>query len=184
MELKTEGIVLYVVPYGEEHEIAGVLGPSGLLSFMRKWKRRRAPLSPLTRCEFVCRQGRGEMGTIKEMSILDPYLSLRERLEVIQAAMECVAAVRKILLPGEHAEKIYLLFKSFLERMGEAADPLTFLSAFYLKLLIHEGLLELEKLSLEMALLASERSFSALKALKLPPEVHDSIKKLFLNSVL
>lgn len=178
MEVRSEGIVLYVVPYGEEDEVAGIFTPLGLFSLVRKWKQRKAPLSPLSCCDFLWQEGKGDMVKVKEMHLLNAYLPLRERLETLEAAMGCLQAVRYTQGP-EPAERLYQLLKSFLERMPRAKDPQTFLSAFYLKLLIYDGLLDLTKLNFEMAHLAAERSFTALSALELPKGFHNQVKKLF-----
>lgn len=178
MEVRNEGIVLYVIPYQEEHEIAGVFAPSGLVSLIRKWKRRKAPLSTLARYEFIWTEGRGEMGTVKEISLLDAYLPLRASLISLQAAMKCLSAVRKT--QGRHgAERLYTLLRSFLTKISHAKDPQTYVSSFYLKLLIHEGVLELDRLDLEMAILAAERSFQSLSARVYPAELHQKIERMF-----
>lgn len=178
MEVRSEGIVLYVVPYGEEDEVAGIFTPLGIVSLVRKWKQRKAPLSPLTCCEFIWQEGKSDMVKVKEVHILNAFLPLREKLESLEAAMSCLQAIRQTQGP-EPSERLYLLLKSFLEQLPQALDPQTFLSAFYLKLLLHDGLLDLEKLDLAMAHLALERSFTSLSKLEFPKAFHANVKKLF-----
>lgn len=178
MEVRSEGVIIQVVPYGEEHEVITYFGPLGLRSGLRKWKQRKAPLQSLCHYELAWKEGRGELVAIKEASLLDPYLSLRNRLETLEIGMRCLSALRHSQ-GAAASERLYLLLTTFLEKMSGARDPHTFLSAFYLKLLIHDGLLALETLDLEMAQLAAERSFAALCQLILPPATHARIETLY-----
>lgn len=181
MEKRTEGIILYVVPYQDRHEIAGVFGPEGKISLIRKWGRgtNKSPLSPLTKCEFVWKEGRGEMGTLQEVHLLDPYLKLRDSLKSLHAAMDCLASIKETQAADHPAERLYLLLVKILEALPHANQKETLLSVFYLKLLLHDGLLPLESLTLEMAELLAERSLSVLSEKHLSPEQHQAIKKFY-----
>jgi DNA repair protein RecO len=183
MEIKSEGIILWVVPYGEEGEVASVFTPHGLVSLIRKRRTGKTPLSPLTRCEFIWKEGKGEMGTLKEVSLHNPYLSLRGHLETLESAMECLQAVRQALIGAAPAEPLFRLLDGILQRLAESADPRAFSSLFYLKLLIHEGLLDLDCLDADMASLALARSFSSLLRTTFPREFHDRVQRLFQESI-
>lgn len=185
MELRSEGIILYVVPFQDRHEIATVFGAEGKLSLIRKWGRssKKAPLSPLTRCEFVYRPGTGDISNLSEITVLDAYLPLRASLDLLESAMECLSIINKTQQVNQKSDKLYLMLTLFLENLPKAKDPRTIVTTFYLKVLLHEGLLPLEKLSLEMAQLTASRSLSELSSIQMPPEVYQQTKALFIECI-
>lgn len=185
MERQIEGIILFVTPYQERHEILGVFTPEGKISLIRKWGlgKKSSPLSPLTRVEFFYETGKGEMGKIKESALKDPMLKLRADFDCLNAAMSLLRALQLTQEGEAPSEALYRLTLKMLAYLPESKDKKSVLSLFYLKLLLHEGLIPLETLDLEMAELAPLRSLSALDKKIYSNAFHDKVKRLFEESV-
>lgn len=185
MERRAEGIIISVIPYQDRHEIASVFTPYGMISLIRKWGRgpKKSPLSPLTRCEFIWKEGQGELGTVEEIHLLDPFLRHRDSLKSLQCAMECLSAIKLTQQINQPAERLYQLLLKIIEALPDTEQKATLLSAFYLKLMIHEGTLPIESLTLEMAELAACRSIQTFTTTTLSREEHEAIKMLFEESI-
>lgn len=148
MTQQTEAIVLTALPFKEYDRILTLFAPQGLLklfvkSTKRSYLQNAALTSPLTCGEFHYTQGRNELHRFREGRIYHQNLHIRGRLESLTAAEQMIHALLKSQLPHKAAPQLYHLFRLFLLRLPEFEDPKKLTTLFLLKILKHEGILQL-----------------------------------------
>lgn len=136
------GIVLDTLPFRDKDLIVTLLTAEGLVKF---FYRRRQIISPLIEGEFLLTKGRGDLYRFSDMTILDQHTRLRERLENLEAAGLMIRAVLRSQDPDRECPGIFLLFRKLLNELPESKDPMQLAHLFLLKVLIHEGLLQLDE---------------------------------------
>ncbi len=186
---KTPGITLSSKPFGERDKILHVFTFShGLISVIIK--RLSAKKSVLLTAaghfcesEFIFRRSRTEMVTLQEASILEENLFIRSSLAMIECASSMAMAILKSQIPFKPAPGVYLLLSGYLKKLASFETPHTLAASFYLKLLLHEGLLNLKELDDDMQTLALSRSFDAMRQIKIEAGALPAIKTLFENTI-
>jgi len=148
MSLQTEGIVLQAIPFKEYDRILTLFSSAGLLKFFVKVRKKDylkciALTSPWTRVELHYTLGRGDLHRMTEGFILSQHLRLRESLEILEAADTMTKAILHSQLQGKPAPKLYSLLCLFLHQLPSCHYPKSLASAFLIKILTHEGLLQL-----------------------------------------
>ena len=139
---KSVGIVLSTLSLKESDQILTLFSPEGLLKIFVK--RRRLTLATLlTEGEFVFELGRGDLVRFRDGTILDQHLSLRERLESLEVAGELTQAVLRSQWQGKSSPRLYALFRHLLQKIPHIEAPQKLVSLFLLKVLRHEGELQL-----------------------------------------
>lgn len=146
--IQSEAVVLQALAFKEYDRILTLFSPQGLFKLFAKGKKRdyfhfAALTSPLTHAEFHYTVGRKDLHRLYEGSILNQNVRLRERYETLQAADKMVAALLKSQWIGKPAPKLFHLFRLFVEHLPIVKDPTSLTIAFLLKILAHEGLLQL-----------------------------------------
>lgn len=189
---KIEGIVCHALPFQDNDIILTVFSDTlGMVKFFLKKARLRkewrgAAISPLTQAEFIYSQGKGELLSCHEISILSCHVKLREKLNRLEAALEILHALKNGYSTGHPAPLIYALSLRYLEALSSIADPSALSSSFRLKILNHEGLLSSEIdpffstdewVLIEQ--LALNRSLSFFTDLVLPDYLHDKIGQFY-----
>ncbi|NGX53295.1 MAG: DNA repair protein RecO [Chlamydiae bacterium] len=147
-QYQVEGIVLHAVPFKEYDKILTLFTPTtGLLKLFFKSSRRfsfvqNALTTPLTVGEYLYSQGRKDLHRFRDGTILHQNLALRNNLETLQTAEKLAHAIYQSQWPGKAAPQLYLLLRTFLEKIPESPHPDTLHTAFLLKILKHEGILQ------------------------------------------
>ena len=208
---QVEGIVLQAVPYKDYDRILTLFAPTGILKFFVKIRKRdylhfAALTSPWTRIELQYTLGRKDLHRVQEGTILAQNLCLRDSFANLTAADTMSQALLRSQWQGKAAPQLYSLFRLFLENLPISTAPSTYASAFLIKTLAHEGMLQLSTpqpscryggeqyhpshappgyltFSADEELLFSQlavsRSLSHIGALTLPAELHTKIATLF-----
>jgi DNA repair protein RecO len=179
MEIKTEGILLSTLDFQERHEIVTIFGrESGIVKGIRKFAKgkKKIPLAPPFCCDFVLIPGRGDLYGVAEEGVKDTFPKLRERWESLEAAFECLEALKKW---EGGSSLIYDLLKKILHHIPKASDPYVLSSMFLVKLLLHEGLIHPKEDEKWLYVLAYSRSFKDLESLAIDPDERNLIKKTF-----
>lgn len=145
---QTEGIVLQATPFKDYDRILTLFAPGGLLKFFVKVRKRdylhcAALTSPWTRVELHYMPGRKDLHRMSEGTILAQNLRLRESFDTLAAADTMVQAVLRSQWQGKPAPKLYTLFRLFLEHLPQSTTPQGCVTAFLIKILAHEGTLQL-----------------------------------------
>jgi DNA repair protein RecO len=138
-----EGILLQAIPYLETRRILKVFTKDvGILSMMASSK--KVPFAtPFCRAEWVFRKSSGDIHSLKEGSLLDPLLHLRESYGKIQAAGSIASDLLRSQMANKASEGLYdLLLASFTHL---AVNPQAVAQSFRLKLLQFEGLVQLQR---------------------------------------
>ena len=147
---QVEGIVLQAIPYKDYDRILTLFAPTGILKFFVKIRKRdylhfAALTSPWTRVELQYALGRKDLHRVQEGTILAQHLRLRDSFANLTAADTMSQALLRSQWQGKAAPQLYSLFRLFLEHLPHSAAPHTYASAFLIKMLAHEGMLQLSK---------------------------------------
>lgn len=145
--VKTEGIVLRSIRYGEADRILHVFTPhSGRLSAIAKGVRKARSrfggrLEPYFRLDLVLYQGRSDLLTVTSASTLAGHPRLREHHAGLDVAARACAAVDRVLDPGDPHPGVYHLLSNELALLDadRAHATLSNAVAFRLKLLLAAG---------------------------------------------
>lgn len=147
-EEKTAGVLLQTIPYLGRQRILKVFAQEGgLLTFMAKsakpaWT---AFTTPFCIAEWVYRKGQKEIHTLKDGSLLDGLLELKQDYNVLNAAGRMAQDLLSCQLPAKSAGDLYPLFCAYLKKLPQFKKPEILAASFKMKLLLHEGLLSLQK---------------------------------------
>ncbi len=146
---KAEGITLFSYPLKEKSKIIKVYTlEKGLLSFVTNYISRKnltmiSFCSPCTYSEIIYIDKNKDLLTVKEITIKNLYLPLRDSFEKLEAAI-CIA---KSTLTSQQENKpndtLFNLIERYLTKISSAKNPIAYTCSFQLKLLILEGLLDL-----------------------------------------
>ena len=146
--LKTEGIVLRSMRYGEADRILHVFTPDrGRLSAIAKGVRKAKSrfggrLEPFFRIDLVLYEGRSDLLTVTSANTVQGYRHLREHGAALDVAARACDAVDRMFDPGDPHPGVYHLLTNELALLDE--DPATHAThanalAFRLKLLLAAG---------------------------------------------
>jgi DNA repair protein RecO len=179
MEEKTQGILLHCFAYLGRKKILKVLTQdSGLLTFMAQ--NERFPTTPFCLAEWVFFRGQKEIYSLKDATLLDPLLELRQDYHVLSAAGSMAQNLLQTQMPNKKAP-FHLSFAYFKKL---PLNPTILQASFQLKLLLFEGLLSPERPSLfteeeweQVSILAFGERFSLIQEVKEAP--FSKIQSLF-----
>ena len=146
--VKTEGIVLRSMRYGEADRILHVFTPhSGRLSAIAKGVRKARSrfggrLEPFFRLDLVLYQGRSDLLTVTSAATVAGFPRLREHGRALDVAARACDAVDRMFDPGDPHPGVYHLLANELALLD--ADPAAHATtanalAFRLKLLLAAG---------------------------------------------
>ena len=120
-QIKTEGVVLKTLDFGEYDRLLTVYTPEcGLIKIVANGANRRQSRSrpqkgmtaPLCRGEFAFQPKSGELFKLLESRLIDPYLPLRQDISLIQTACDLAQALTDSQLLWKPAPKLYrMLFE-------------------------------------------------------------------------
>lgn len=149
--IQTEGVVLQTLQFKETDQILTLFTPAGLLKLFVKGKRKtyNALTTPLTAGEYLYAPGKRDLHQFFDGTILRQHVRIRDRYETLVAAEELVQGLLHSQWLGKPAPRLYTLFCYFLEKIPEMATPSQLATAFLLKILLHEGILQLEEECME-----------------------------------
>lgn len=145
--VKTEGIVLRSIRYGEADRILHIFTPhSGRLSAIAKGVRKARSrfggrLEPFFRLDLVLYEGRSDLLTVTSASTLAGHPRLREHHAALDVAARACDAVDRVFDPGDPHPGVYHLLANELALLDadRAHATLSNALAFRLKLLLAAG---------------------------------------------
>lgn len=143
MSFTVEGLIIKTIPYRESDHILTVFSKEqGLISLFCKKKNRPnvSFISPLVQAEFVLRQGKGELYLCEEISLIDSFLKIREKIESFEAAFQILRLILDSQFPHKSAPQLYELLIRYFQEIPLSAYPQTLSASFSAKVLRHEGL--------------------------------------------
>lgn len=135
-EEKTQGILLQLTPYLGRKKILKVFTrDSGLISLFAK----STHLSPFCIAEWVYHKGVKEIYSLKDTTLLDPLLPLRDSYATLSAAGSMAQDLLRTQFPDKKTPELFDLACLYLKHLP--SNPTIFAASFRLKLLFYEGLL-------------------------------------------
>lgn len=212
-QYQTEGIVIHTIPFKEIDKIVTLFtANSGLLKLYIKGCRRYSHIqnvltTPLTVGEYLYFHGKKDLHRFRDGTILHQNLGLRRDLDTLQVAEKLTQAVYHTQWPGKPSPNLYTTLRLFLEKLATCTHPTTLHTAFLIKILKHEGLLQLPSSGGDhfryagecflpdtapegalafstdeertLTCLANNRSMDTLSSLSLPESLTQKIQSLF-----
>lgn len=147
--LHTEGIVLKVVDFGEYDQILTVFTPErGVVKWIVKKYQAKGRLlnkiSPLSRAEFFYIETKGEIWKCREMTLLNPYLKLRENYAWLETAGRFLNWIVTSQMEQKPAPKLYSQFMIYLEKIPLLSNLPALELSFLIQILKHEGVINLD----------------------------------------
>ncbi len=140
-EEKTEGLLLQSIPYLGTQTILKVFTPElGLLSLIVK----KGIFQPFCIGEWVYIEKTQGLYPLKDASVFEHFLELRTSFAILSAAGKIGRALLQSQLPGKGGG-LYALAIAYLKKLPQFSHPETLVCSFFLKLLLHDGLLSLKK---------------------------------------
>lgn len=149
--LKTEGIVLRSIRYGEADRILHVYTPGhGRVGAIAKGARRArsrvgARLEPFMQVDLVLHEGRSDLYTVTGVDTVDARPGLRDSAAALDAAARACDAVARLFETDDPHPEVYALLANELTLLAGRVgpDPAAFVAnalAFRLKLLLAAGI--------------------------------------------
>lgn len=141
----TEGIVLQVIPYGNEEQILTLFTPlAGIIKvFCKRSVHKGQRFMPLTLTETIYRERKSEICACEEIILLNAFLSLRQTYSLLQGGCDLLRVIYGTQMVGKPAPQLYSLLLYCLETLPKVKDVQSIVICFKLKVLMHEGLLDI-----------------------------------------
>lgn len=147
-EERLQAIILKAIPFRDKQSIITLLSKErGVVSMIVKGLNKTRPhltacITPLAESEFIYREGRSDLLSCLDASLIDPHLALREKYSFLQTAMQLAKALLDTQYPAKPSTTLYILLSRFLKQIPLFGENISTLKCcFILKLLKHEGLL-------------------------------------------
>ena len=188
----SEAIVLRSLPFKERERLLTLFSQKqGLLSLIIK-KISSSSLnlftlsSPFCCAEYHFSKRNSDIFSFIDATVCDEHLFLREKYSHLETASAFAEAILSSQLPHKSTPALYALLKQFLRQIPHFEDPRPLIASFYLKVLKHEGIINIQELPLPQELaknLLEARQFSSLKEIQLSTALLSTLKKKFLDLV-
>jgi len=143
---REQGVVLRTYKLGEADRIVVLLtqGEGKVRAVAKGVRKTRSRfggrLEPFSHVDLSLYRGRGELDTVTQVEVLNPFRALREDYDRVTAGTAMLEAVDQVAQEREAAVRIYLLLVRALRALdGDPRDPSVVLDAFLLKLMALEG---------------------------------------------
>ncbi len=172
---RLEGIVLKSLNFQDNDKILTVFSRDlGLVKLIvKKGNTKHCPAhltSPLSQGEFIYSKGNSDLLKCQEISPINNYFNLRENLEELEASCDMLQSLLDSQPPHTPSSHLYDLCCSYFSKMPAMEYPQLLADSFRLKILRHDGLLNLNPVcsictvALEAHYVSSGESFCRLHA--------------------
>ncbi len=141
---RCNGVVLRTYPLGEADRIVSFVTDTNgkvraVAKGIRKTKSRiGARLEPGTHVSLLIYQARGDLDIVSQADTINPHKHIREDLDRLTHAASLLEAVDLVSQEGQTDSQLYRMLVGALKSLDEADSPLM-VSAFYWRVLAHEG---------------------------------------------
>jgi len=188
---KVEGIILVSRPFRERDRLLTLFSKEmGLLKLIAlrvggSKKIRGLFVDPLSKGEFIFKKrDKSDLFPLKEGSLLDPFLHLREDYSLIEAAGNMANALLRTQSLQKPAPHLYQLFTYLLQKLNFSVHPDLITTIFQLRLLKHEGLFSIDHLPFkatkeeieQLKLLTFEPDFEKIRGIYIQVELKEKIR--------
>lgn len=148
--MQSQGIVMQQTPFQDFDYIVKIFTKDhGILNFFlkgskRSLKQKQCLSNPFTELELVFYRTKGELLRIQETKVLDQNLHVRQKLQYMRLCQSFLQSLNKSQVTGKASPQLYRLLIAYIKQIDKVSFPKNLLSSFYLKSLIHEGILNLD----------------------------------------
>ncbi len=143
---KTEGILLSASTYLERQKILKVFtSQEGLITLFAKKTSFASLYSPFLIGEWVYEQKTTDLYLLKDASLIQDLSDLRQNYAALLSAGKIAQNLLKSQLNGKPSPLLYALTAKYFEKLQTFPKPENLAASFDLKLLLHEGLLNLQE---------------------------------------
>ncbi|MCI5641623.1 MAG: DNA repair protein RecO [Chlamydia suis] len=148
MQLILPGIVLSQSPAEKQHVIVKIFSPSGLLSAFAKNGAAlscdfRESLLPISLSLFTIQHTPPKMRKVLQGELKNSFTKIKNSYSLLQSTGRMIRAILKTQWHEKPSPHLFSIFLNFLQRIPDTSQPYFFSSMFLLKLLQHEGSLDL-----------------------------------------
>ncbi len=141
---KVDGILLFAHSYLERKKILKIFTSDGLLSLFAKKTTLSSLYTPFIIGEWIYEKKNKELLPLVDASIINDLSDLRQTYETLFAAGQIADALLKSQLSQKPSPLLYALTIAYFEKLATFEMPQNLVASFRLKLLLHEGLLNLQ----------------------------------------
>lgn len=100
-----------------------------------------ARLEPLAHVSFLAWSGRGDLDTINQAQVLDPFIELRSDLDRLNAGLSIAEVADQIAQEGHRNDELYEMLVGALRTASDPTYPIDLIApAFMMKALVAEGI--------------------------------------------
>jgi DNA repair protein RecO len=147
-----EGIILDSINFEDYHRIVTFYTPeNGILKVFVKNASRFAAkfsyLKPLCKVHLIIEAGKKDLYYLQEGNLIKNFLESINHYEQIHIGTCLIKSLLITQFSNEASKEVYLLFEALLSGLSLAKNPENLLRCFQVKILIFEGLLNLESLN-------------------------------------
>lgn len=160
----TEAVILQSLDFQEHDRILTLFTRNeGLIKLIVKGSaaKQKSWLAPLSSAEFIYSKGKSDLYKCQEISMGNPFPSLRHSFSVLESASDMLQAILVSQFPANPAPLLYDLLLWSFNKLPLARDPYLMSVSFRLKLLRHDGLWQLNTSCSACSILASNICLSA-----------------------
>jgi recombinational DNA repair protein (RecF pathway) len=185
MEEKITGLLLQAIPYLEEKKILKILtAEKGLITLLSN--KRISPIlsSPFVWAEWVYKISSHPIPFLQDATLLDALSDLKKDFSRINIAGQIAKDLLRTQLPAKNAHEPLLLALACYRKLSTFQEPSLLGAAFRLKLLLLEGVLDIQELNSPLLqMLALSRSFHEIATLPLQKEDIDWVSEFFTTRI-
>lgn len=186
----SDGIILHAFNFRDFDQIVTAFTENqGLIKFIVKkgnLLKKGLKSSPFTKGQFVYTVGKSELYSLQEISVKDHYLDLRKNYTHLTLGCRFLKSILETQMLHKPAPLLYQLLIVYLGKIGSFSNLKSLEASFHVKILLHEGVLDVSEGSFFSANehkvvleLAETSSFAHLETLVISNDLELKIKHLF-----
>lgn len=146
-----EGIILHSIPFEDNHRIITFFcQEEGIIKVFvynaGKQMAKFSYLKTLSKVNLTLTKGKKELYYLQEGQFIKSFIENPKNFREIQIAMALTSALLTATFTHQATKAVYFLFEAFLTANSYFKKPENLLRTFQIKMLIHEGVLNLSHL--------------------------------------
>ncbi|ANH78390.1 DNA repair protein RecO [Candidatus Chlamydia sanziniae] len=148
MPIVVSGVVLESQPLGKNHLRTTLFSPGGLITFFAKHGQtllcsHREALIPVSLGSYTLNSSPTKLRSLAHAEIRNNFIEIKRAYPLLEASGKMIRALLISQWREKPSPKLFSLFLNFLHRLPQSKNPRFFSAIFILKLLQHEGILDL-----------------------------------------
>lgn len=137
---RTEGLVIKCKDYSETSQLVWLYTRDfGKIKVIAKGSRKKSKIDLFNLCEIVFYKGKGELHTLKECSVLDAFIKIRQDLTRVATASYFAELLDASTGLEDPSSEIYSLVIDVFRWLAEGKNPVFLRYFFEIKLMQYSG---------------------------------------------